>query len=345
MSYNTLHIIHRLKQQPKQGMAKKRAEDLSDAGNMLNTMLGDSALIVRGAQQIAASMEELAKQAYAAAAGTRYLEDRNAELSKSLGITINAATKLGGMIDKNAKSFGVGGGKLRQYIGNLKSLIGSFATLNDLIEKDYGKTLINTQKIFVNSLKLTDQQAQSFIKYSAGLKKDSTTQLLATQEMAKAIEKQTGTQGVFLDLLEGVSALTEDLQIQYSRIPGSLELGVLKAKALGLEMSDLQKTGEDLLDIESSIGKELEYQLISGRRLVDQQSGKSLTNLYREATLRGDASKQADIMNQLLQQEGDTLKNNLFARQQMSALLGTDEIELFISIFHKIIFTIHFFFN
>jgi hypothetical protein len=325
MSYNTLHIIHRLKQQPKQGMP---TPDPNDAAGMLKSMLGDNALIVRGAQQVAATMEELADKVYKVADGTRYLEDRNADLSKSLGISINAATKLGGMIDKNAKSFGVGGAKLRQYIGNLKSLIGSFATLNDLIEDDYGKTLINTQKIFVNSLKLTDQQANAFIKYSAGLKKDSTTQLLATQEMAKAIEKQTGTQGVFLDLLEGVSALTEDLQIQYSRIPGSLELGVLKAKALGLEMSDLQKTGEDLLDIESSIGQELEYQLISGRRLVDQQSGKSLTNMYREATLRGDASKQADIMNQLLEQEGDTLKNNLFARKQMSDLLGTDEATL-----------------
>jgi hypothetical protein len=133
--------------------------------------------------------------------------------------------------------------------------------------------------------------------------------------------------GVFSDIVGSVADLTEDVQIQYGKIPGQLELGILKAKALGFEMADLQKTADNLLDIESSIGQELEYQLLSGRRLTDQ-NGKSLTNAYRTATLQGDASKQADALNTILEQEGDTLKNNLFARKQMSDLLGTDEASL-----------------
>jgi hypothetical protein len=44
--------------------------------------------------------------------------------------------------------------------------------------------------------------------------------------------------------------------------------------------------------------------------------------------MRGDASKQADLMNQILDQEGETLENNLFAREQMSKLLGVDEATL-----------------
>jgi hypothetical protein len=104
-------------------------------------------------------------------------------------------------------------------------------------------------------------------------------------------------------------------------------MGVLKAKALGLEMANLAAAGKNLLNIEQSIGQELEYQLLSGNRLIDNQ-GKSLTNSYREATLRGDANKQADTLNTILEQEGDTLKNNLFAREQMSKLLGMDEASL-----------------
>ena len=45
--------------------------------------------------------------------------------------------------------------------------------------------------------------------------------------------------------------------------------------------------------------------------MVDQQSGESLTNMYRQATLMGDMSKQADVLNSILETEGETLENNL----------------------------------
>jgi hypothetical protein len=126
------------------------------------------------------------------------------------------------------------------------------------------------------------------------------------------------------DIMIEISALTSDVQLQYSRIPGNLELAVLKAKALGLSMENLKTAGDNLLDIESSIGNELEYQLLTGRRLL-VDGNKSLTNEYRMAAMRGDANKQAELMNKFLTTEGDTLRNNLFARKKASELLGIDE--------------------
>jgi len=321
------HIIKRLKQQPRIGMAKKKNTPIDDVGDNFMKMFGESANLMRGTQQAVAGMQTLAKEMYALADGTRFLEDRNKDLSDSFGSTINQATQLGGILDKNAKSFGVGGEKLREYTTNLKGLIGNFATVNKLIETDYGKSLYKTQKILVTNLKLTGDQANKYIGFVAGTKKGLNEQLLIQADIAKQIETATGQTGVFKDITEDISALTEDVQMQYSRIPGSLALGVTKAKALGLTMTQLKSAADNLLDIESSIGQELEYQLISGRRLTDTK-GKSLTNSYREAALQGNASKQADIMNTILEQEGDTLKNNLFARQQMSELLGIDEASL-----------------
>ena len=306
-------------------MAKKT--NIDDLGENFKNMFGESANLVRGTQQITAQIQTLAEKMYALADGTRFLEDRNKDLSDTFGSTINQATQLGGILDKNAKSFGVGGEKLREYTKNLKGLIGNFATVNKLIETDYGKSLYNTQKLLTTNLKLTGEQANKYIGFVAGTKKGLNEQLLIQSNIAKEIEKQTGQTGVFKDITEEITTLSEDVQMQYSRIPGSLALGVAKAKALGLTMAQLKSTATNLLDIESSIGQELEYQLISGRRLTDE-SGKSLTNSYREAALQGDASKQADIMNQILEQEGDTLKNNLFAREQMSELLGIDEAAL-----------------
>lgn len=323
MMNSNQHIIKRLKRQPRLGMAA-----IDDLGDNFKNMFGKDAALIRGAQQVTAQMQSLADQMYKLADGTRFLDDRNKDLSDTFGSTITQATRLGGVLDKNAQSFGVGGEKLRQYAKNLKGLIGNFATLNDLIETDYGKQLYNTQKILTNNLKLTGDQANKYISYVAGTSKGLNEQLLIQQEIAKEIELATGQTGVFKDITEDIAGLTEDVQLQYSRIPGSLALGVTKAKALGLTMTQLKSTADNLLDIESSIGQELEYQLLSGRRLVDEVSGKSLTNAYREAALQGDASKQADIMNRILEQEGDTLKDNLFAREQMSALLGVDEASL-----------------
>jgi len=112
--------------------------------------------------------------------------------------------------------------------------------------------------------------------------------------------------------------------MRYSRIPGSLELAVLKSRALGMNMEKLNNAGENLLNIESSIGQEMEYQLLSGRRLTTED-GKSLTNAYRMATLEGNANKQAELMNRLVTDQGDVLQKNLYARKKAAELMGTDE--------------------
>lgn len=328
MNQRDLHIIQRLKQQPRLGMPTPDPSDaLKGFNDILKTIDSTSAVTTRGLQAVIGGMQAMVDQVRAATADLLMFEDRNKDLADTLGMTINNATRLGGVLDAQAKSFGVGGAKLRSYAKNLQGLIGNFATMNKLIETDYGKKLFNTQKIIQSTLKLSGDQANKYTQYVAGIGKDLEEQLALQFQIGKALDDATGTTGNFREIVAEIAGLTEDLQMQYGRIPGRLELGVAKAKALGMEMEDLNRTGTDLLDIESSIGEELEYQLISGRRLTDQ-SGKSLTNAYREATLQGDASKQADIMNQLLEQEGDTLKNNLFARQQMSSLLGMDEAAL-----------------
>jgi len=328
MNQRDLHIIRRLKQQPRLGMpATDPNNALKGFNDILNTIGTQSAITTRGLQAVIGGMQAMVEQVRAATADLLMFEDRNKDLADTLGMTINNATRLGGVLDAQAKSFGVGGAKLRSYAKNLQGLIGNFATMNRLIETDYGKKLFNTQKIIQSTLKLSGDQANKYTQYVAGIGKDLEEQLALQFQIGKALDDATGTTGNFREIVAEIAGLTEDLQMQYGRIPGRLELGVAKAKALGMEMADLNRAGTDLLDIETSIGEELEYQLISGRRLTDQ-SGKSLTNAYREATLQGDASKQADIMNQLLEQEGDTLKNNLFARQQMSTLLGTDEATL-----------------
>lgn len=320
MSYHNLHIIQRLKRQPKQGTPS--IWDTIGAGT--NGITNSANETIAGIGKLNAEIRNLAKQYTNAIDKTKWLEDANESLQQTFGLNIENATVLGAELDNLSTSLGVGGNKLRKYRTDLKALIGGFAGVKGAAQ-DSQKFLYRTQVAIQNNLKLSADVANKFTQYAALTGKKSDEMVARYAKIAETMTNSYGIQVSARDLIQETANLTEDLQVQYGKIPQKLTLAIVKAKALGLSMADLNKTGQNLLNIESSIGQEIEYQLLSGRRLVDEVSGESLTNAYRQATLQGDANKQAELMNKIIGQESKTLKNNLFARQQMAQLLGTDE--------------------
>jgi hypothetical protein len=148
-------------------------------------------------------------------------------------------------------------------------------------------------------------------------------------KIAKTFSDATGQDQTQLmsQMVEDISSMGADVATQFGRVPGQLEAATMKARLLGTTMGELSAVGDQLLNIESSIGTEMEYQQLTGHRLLTD-SGKSLTNEYRMAQLKGDGVKQAELMKQFLEKEGDTLKNNYIARQKASELFGIDGAKL-----------------
>lgn len=337
MKKSNMHIIRRLKQQPRHGVGPT----LADAAEVIRAFSNlTTANAAAAAQMVSTNEDYLAgigrirqmikdtNDAYTEATKTtRYLSEENKDLAKNFGLTINEAVRLNYSLQKASKNFGVGGDALKKYTMNLKGLIGQVATQGDLIENSYGKSLYQIQEVLQENLQLSGEQANKYSLFAAFQNKTAEEALLSEYKMGKAIDEKTSTSGNFRDIIQDIASLSEDIQLQYSKIPGDLAQATAKARALGFSMNDLHKTGKQLLNIESSIGDELEYQLLSGRRLVDTK-GQSLTNSYREAVFQRNATKQADTLLDILNQEGETLENNMFAREQMSKLLGMDEAAL-----------------
>lgn len=261
------------------------------------------------------------------------LETRNKDLINTFGLNIKQAAEFGASLDGLSEELLIGGEAARKYTKNLAGLQNGFLYVKKEVDKaqvkvkDFQKDLLKGQKYMTDQLKVTEKAAQGFEYYSATLADSGFEQLVIQNEISKAIETTTGMSGVQRDLTEEIGNMAANLQLQYSRIPGSLELAILKSRALGLSMENLNKTGESLLNIESSVGEELEYQLLTGERLLTSD-GESLTNAYRMATLRGDANKQAELMNELIEDQGHILSDNLLARQQAAKMLGMDEATL-----------------
>lgn len=338
MRNTNLHIIQQLKQQPKQSKKEKPSTGLiGDVTNFINEFLGDDNSTIASLLKIQNVIGDVGKAVANLAKQTNQLEEANKSLQDQFGLNIKDSTKMGAELDQLGKQFQVGGGKLRKYIGDLKGLIGGYAgafsqtgtKMNKQIE-----TMLRTQTIIQNQLKLSGDVANKFTLYSTNIGRDSDSLIANYAAMAEQITKTTGYQVSAKELIADTAGLSEDLLMLYGKMPGKLAMATVKAKALGVTMSQLNSIGNNLLNIESSIGQELEYQLLSGRRLIGNEQasaelkGKSLTNAYREAQLQGDGPKQAEILNQILKQEGKTLEDNLFARKQMAEMLGMDEAAL-----------------
>jgi len=260
-----------------------------------------------------------------------YLEESNRGIATTFNLNRVAAADFMHELRGQAESLGIGDEKLAAYAGSLDGLAHGFINATTAAEP-YVKNMMQGQEIMQNRLGLSEQEAQAFESFSAGIGKTSTDNLLKVQEFAKQMANTGAFKGVDplqmqKDIIADIAELTPDIQMQYSRMPLGLMKATQYAKKLGMSMEQLHKTGKAFLNIEQSIGQELEYQLISGQRLLTEQ-GTSLTNEYRMATIKGDGLKQAQLMSRFLEDQGDTLENNMYAREKAAELFGIDEAQL-----------------
>jgi hypothetical protein len=279
-----------------------------------------------GIQTIAKRVSSLGDAYTEATKDALALENRNKQLNKGFGITTAAAAKLSENLQKVASTYKFTSQQSMQYAVGIKKMLPTFNQTANTNTEFYA-SLQKVQDITRTNLGLSEEQANSYTQYAASQNESADASLRVAQAVAKAFGDESGDLGYFSMITTEIAGLSEDIQLQYGKVPGNLETAVIKAKKFGLSIEQIAKASSDMLQIETSIGQELEYQLLSGRRLVDS-SGKSLTNTFREAALRGDMNAQADAMNKILEQEGETLENNLFARKQMAELLGMDEKSL-----------------
>jgi hypothetical protein len=302
------------------------SKTIYDAAVGINSLQAGIQATIGITERLSVVLMEVAKNATA-------LEQRYSALNTIFGVSSKSAAQFGYQLETISAEFKVGIETTTEYAKNLNTIAAGFIA-GDKAITGYRKNLFEAQKIMITQLGVTAEAAAGYELYASTIAGSGKDQLDNQLNIAAAIEDSTGLTGTYRDLVEDIGKLSANLQIQFGRMPGSLELAVLKSRALGLSLSDLNKTGETLLNIEQSVGNELEYQALTGRRLVNDQ-GESLTNLYRQAQFRGDANAQADIMNQILEQEGEHLKTNFMARQAMSKLFGIDESVLSRSIQKK----------
>ena len=308
------------------GAGAKQRIALNASVGAMTALLNETVLLNRGLNAQIGVNESLIDTYVSIAAKSLVLEARNKDLNKTFGITSKGAAKVSQEIHKLAAAHGFSGEQAIRYANSIKKLLPGFKEQATGNKKTY-ESMQRIQHVLTTNLGLTEEATEKYTLYASKNGENADTTLAFAAALAKTLGDTDGTMGYMKMAIEGIAEASETTQLQFGKIPGNLEMATIKAKTLGFELDDLADMGKSLLDIESSIGQELEYQLLSGHRLTDV-NGKSLTNAYREATLRGNMSDAASTLNTILEQEGDVLENNLFAREQMAKLMGMDEASL-----------------
>jgi hypothetical protein len=301
---------------------------LNEYSTIIDTVSDSNSNLSMGLGKVIGIQESYATKINALVKNMTFLEERNSALNKSYGLNSISAAKFGKELRTLAVNGAVSGQKMMQYASDLKSLTSGFLSAGKEIS-GFGKKLLQAQQYMQNNLGVSAAAAEGYEYYASTIADSGAEALTVQKELADVLSAKTGikSEQIQKELIEGIGKAGADLQLQYSRIPGTLELAVLKANALGTSIEGLNSTGQNLLNIEQSIGQEMEYQLLSGKRLLTQD-GKSLTNAYRQATIQGDANKQAELMDQFLKDQGPILEKNMFARKKAAELMGTDEVTL-----------------
>ena len=333
-------LIHQLKQQQRLGVTPEQ----KDQYNQLSTILGGlNTTLTDFAESSISSTGEIAKLSDGVGRARGLFDEfsKVAETAaKSVGAIFEASKDLStefGMSSKSAFNFAkqlrgidvvLGDKKLQQYAASLGKITGGFITAGK-VSKNVVKELIKTQKFLQTNLALTAEQSEKFESYAAGLGRTGAQSIAMISEVAG-----TFSDALDMDKTQIISQITSDIAdmgadtvAQFGRIPGQLEQATMKARLLGTTMADLNKSGESMLNIESSIGAEFEYQQLTGKRMLTRE-GKSLTNAFRMAQLQGNGVKQAELMQQYLEDHSTELDNNVLARKKAAEIFGTDAASL-----------------
>lgn len=344
---NPNDIINHLRSKPSIGMAdssndiKKIIDELIAAANSLGVAvpdlnkfgqaITDLSIPINQLQSGLESLETIqtsyTTQIKDSIKSATYLIERERDLAKAFGISGKSSAILSKEYYEKNKNLGISQKLMNQYRIQLESILPG-QSKNILLTGKFGETLFKTNDFLEQHVGLTGEQANAMQLAAAASGTNLEDSLINTANLATAYGKLTNDTEVYSKLLEGVANTSLELRMEYSKFPGGLELAILKASKLGLTMEDINQSAESMMDIESIIGKEIDYQLMSGKRLVDQ-SGRSLVNRMQQAKLEGNAEEQANVMTEILETQSDVLEgNNYYAKKALASVTGLTVAQL-----------------
>jgi len=237
------------------------------------------------------------------------------DLAKNLGTTVQEAEQLQSTfvdIANNSRNFGLRASEVAKTFTDLSNTVGflvpatqEFAEVATLIQKRIGASAEDMSALALQSSLSgkTLEQTVSTLNISRNLE-GARNKLLLTQKQ----------------ILDGISKTSSTVLLNFKGNVEELGNAIVRATKLGTTLDTINKQGESLLDFESSISKEFEAQLLTGRDI-------NLTRA-RELALAGDTRGLMEELNSQQVTYDSFMKENVIARRAEAAAVGLSVEEL-----------------
>ena len=119
---------------------------------------------------------------------------------------------------------------------------------------------------------------------------------------ARAIQLATGETSVFRDMLNAVGSISSATRQEFRGTTEELAEAAFQATRMGTTLDEVRTSSMGYLDIEQSIQKELEAQLMTGINKASEM------NQHRIASNRGDTAEVLRIENKLIEENFEAIK-------------------------------------
>ena len=271
-------------------------------GAALKVALGPLALITMAI----GFMQKLKAQGEKGAAHMRAMSHDTMVMGRELGVSGEKAKELAGQATAIGGAMGMTTGAAKQAAGAVYSAL-------DGAEKVSNKTL----KTFIQLNKYAGMSADS-IKDIKSLSK------LSGQEASKVANAMADTAKSSIvslklntsmkSIMQAVGKVSSNIKLNMGGSAAGITKAVAQAKKLGLEMSQVEGIASSLLNIEDSMQKEMEAELLTGKDLNLEKA--------RQAALNGD---NVALMDELAKQgitAADYSKMNVIQQEALAGALG-----------------------
>ena len=254
------------------------------------------------------------------------------EIGKQLGVSYQQSLKLQGSLSDISTS-------TNNIFLTTENLRKSFLAINQSLglRAPIDKELLKFQTQLVEQAGYSVEAATTITQLSAATGQDAkelTTEFLG---QAAVLRGQTGILLSEKQLLESINKLSGQTLATFAAQPKALAASVFAASKLGLELSQVEKIADGLLNIESSLTSEFEAEVLLGRQLnLERARFFALTNdlegVANELTKQGITQASFADMNRIQQQaaaaalnmSADEMGKMLIEQKAMTALSGIE---------------------
>jgi hypothetical protein len=174
----------------------------------------------------------------------------SADGARNLYRQFAAASQASGDIYMTGKKYLESQLELTEQLGITNTLSKETLRTNQQLKELAGLEASTRAEIAI-SAQITGQQSQQIVQ--------------SVLSQVKGLERATGVSFQYQQILKEASSLGGYLGLQFAKYPEKLTKALVSTKALGLELKSLDGMASSFLDFESSISKEFEAQLLTGK--------------------------------------------------------------------------------